>query len=440
MPQQVESSGDDILAMDIGTYYATMKYLQDLDYPDGCDEVQRRKIRNRARRYTVIDGRLYRKTKQGPKEVLHEREAHNKIRQIHEEAHNGVESTWQRVRRRYAGPGLYQIVRDVISNCDTCQRLHPGPMRQEGLRPIESRYPFEVVGLDAIGPINPTSRNGNRYILTAVDYFTKWPIARATRDIKTETVIEFLLQDVVSMYGVPRKIITDRGSDFTSDLAEAFFAKLGINHAATTAYRPQANGQVERLNQTLKKQLTHLTNGRDDWDEQLWKALLAIRTMTNASTKQTPSKLLYGTEMLTPAIWTTRRTDFVDQEEELEERMRLIQWDLPKLREQAQEQAREAQKRQKIRYDMYVRPRRFKEDEQVLLRVVQPGGKFTNIYEGLYRVARALQNGTYIICDAEGRRDLVHGDRLKNYQARADMIPQVKPSHLHSTLQRYRQP
>ena len=95
--------------------------------------------------------------------------------------------------------------------------------------------------------------NGFRYLLTAVDRFSRWPIAVPLTDITTESIIDAFAYGWIQTYGVPTTVTSDRGGQFTSDLFKQFTKTWGINCLTTTAYHPEANGLVERFHRSSKK-------------------------------------------------------------------------------------------------------------------------------------------------------------------------------------------
>ena len=129
--------------------------------------------------------------------------------------------------------------------------------------------PFHRVAVDLIGPITPVSDNGNRYILTVVDYATKYPEAIALPKIETERVAEALL-DVFSRVGFPTEILSDKGSQFTSDLMREVCRLISLKQLFTTPYNPKCNGLCERMNGILKSMLKKMCQERPkDWDRYL---------------------------------------------------------------------------------------------------------------------------------------------------------------------------
>ena len=171
-------------------------------------------------------------------------------------AHLGIETVYNKAKDRYYWPQMFEDIREYIKNCDNCQRR--GPItRKEPLQLILVKSPFHRVGLDIKGPL-PITKSGNRYIIVAMDYFTKWPEARAIKDIKAETVAKFLYEEVICRHGAPEEILTDRGASFMNQVVDQLCQKFQTKHRLTSPYRPQTNGMVERFNRTIGECLAKL--------------------------------------------------------------------------------------------------------------------------------------------------------------------------------------
>lgn len=432
-PQKV-----DIGTMDILYYHAIKDYLSEFKYPLGADDEFRKKLRNKARLYKLLEGKLYKNSKQlGLREVLNEHNAKEIIHEVHCEGHEGINNTWNRVKNKYIGSGLFQIVKDVVSECDHCQKYLPGEYRRNEMIPILATKPFQIIGIDAVGPISPISKEGNRYILTAIDYLTKWPVAVAVSNIQSETVVSFLLTKIVQEFGVPKQIITDRGSNFVGEMTTKLYQALGIRHTPATAYRPQTNGQVERMHRTFKNIIAKMcVNNQDNWDGYIWKTLLVIRTMNNSSTGLSPAEMIYGCKLNTPSTWVTDG-EINNIEEEIQRRIEEIKF-ISEIREYGIEKMTKAKSIMKKRYDAMVRTYKFKVNDKVLLKINEIQTKFQPLWEGPYMVESKLKNGTYIIKDQNGKKDLVNGDRLKYYHESEHMIPEIVPKSLRSNLKRFK--
>ncbi len=128
-------------------------------------------------------------------------------------------------------------------SCDICQRTVPRGRVSKvklGRMPLMDT-PFKRVAVDIVGPIFPASDKGNRFILTMVDYATRYPEAVALPKIDTERVAEAMV-DMFSRVGVPEEVLSDRGSQFTGDMMKEVDMLLSIRSITTTPYHPQCSG------------------------------------------------------------------------------------------------------------------------------------------------------------------------------------------------------
>lgn len=129
------------------------------------------------------------------------------------------------------------------------------------LHPIPVKSPWYHVGIDFIGPISPTSDDGNRYILTLSDYCTKWVEAIPTPDKSASSVATALFKIFMRM-GLPRVVTSDQGREFNNSLDDCLMKLLKIDHRLTTPYHPQANGLDERFNQTIQAMLVKFCHSK----------------------------------------------------------------------------------------------------------------------------------------------------------------------------------
>lgn len=153
---------------------------------------------------------------------------------------------------------------------------------------------FQRVAVDLIGPIQPATDRGNRYILTLVDFASHYPEAVPLKGIETEKVAEALI-DIFCRIGVPKEMLTDQGTQFTSELMAETSRLLSFRQLTTTPYHPMCNGLVERFNGTLKQILRRLCAERPkDWDKYLSAALFAYCDATKESLSFSQFELVYG--------------------------------------------------------------------------------------------------------------------------------------------------
>ncbi len=159
------------------------------------------------------------------------------------------------------------------------------------------RSPMERIAIDIMGPF-PVSRNGNRYVLVTMDYFSKWPEVYPIPNQEAGTVENVIVREFFCRFGIPMELHSDQGRNFESNLLKEVCMIPGIHKTRTTPYHLQSDGMVERFNRTLVAQLSLFINeNQTDWDEQLSTVLLAYWTAVHKSTGQTPAKLMMGHEL-----------------------------------------------------------------------------------------------------------------------------------------------
>ena len=124
--------------------------------------------------------------------------------------------------------------------------------------------PFERIAIDVVGPLSMTPRK-NRYVLTIMDFSSRYPEAVPLRRIDTESVLEVLLH-FFSRFGLPREHLSDRGSNFTATLMKEVTKRLGIDHIQASPYHPETNGMLERWHGTLKAMLRKSGKGKEKRD------------------------------------------------------------------------------------------------------------------------------------------------------------------------------
>ena len=151
------------------------------------------------------------------------------------------------------------------------------------LHPIEPKAPFQRIEIDIVGPLTITKK-GNRYIVTAMDYFTKWPIAKAIKEAIAKTVSKFIYEKIICEHGCPQVLQSDRETHFVNRVIQDLSKKFRIKHRLSTPYHPQTNGLVECFNQTLCEKLARMAEETTMWDEFIDPALMAYRITKHATT------------------------------------------------------------------------------------------------------------------------------------------------------------
>lgn len=217
---------------------------------------------------------------------------------LHNLAHPGAKATIKLVKTRFFWPNMAKDLRTWTAACLKCQRAkvhrHIKPAVQFIDVPADR---FDEINVDIVGPL-PVSE-GHTHLLTIMDRFTRWPEAIPLRDTSAATCCTALLHHWIARFGVPRKITSDRGAQFTSALWRQMSNTLGIQLNHTTAYHPQSNGLVERFHRHLKAALVARTDP-DNWYQQLPWVMLAIRNTVKDDLNTSPAALVYGTTLTLP--------------------------------------------------------------------------------------------------------------------------------------------
>src|SRR6218665_3291095 len=226
-------------------------------------------------------------------------------------AHFGTKKTLEKISGDFYWPSINQDVRRFVLSCDICQRTVDKKVNYKaplGHLPIVD-VPFACICIDLIGPMNPMSSRGHRYVLTAVDMSTRYPEAILLKGISAEEVSEALF-GIYCRMGVPQRIHTDRGSQFTSDLMAEVNEMLLVKHTMTSPYHAMGNGCVERLNGTIKATLRKLIHEQPkEWERYLAPLLFALRDAVHESHGFTPFELMFGRSCRGPTkilkeLWT----------------------------------------------------------------------------------------------------------------------------------------
>ncbi|KAG1119462.1 hypothetical protein G6F61_009915 [Rhizopus arrhizus] len=275
------------------------KYLEEVFlYLVTADQQVDKKIKNRSLKYVVVENKLYRKIGRGSEARLvlvpkrGEREA--VIKQCHDgHGHFGCDSTWSRMYVNYWWPSAYQDVKDYVSTCYQCQINSSVPPRYAPGK-IDVFHLFERFGLDYVGPL-PTSSSGNKYIIVAMEYYTKWPVARATKKADAASAVLFVYEEIICHYGPPKVLLTDGGKHFDNKFIDQLSSFVNTKHHFAAPYHPETNGLVERFNGTLIKAIKKLCiEEPQKWDQHLQAVIYAYRTRAHSTLKISPYELLYG--------------------------------------------------------------------------------------------------------------------------------------------------
>lgn len=197
----------------------------------------------------------------------------------------------------------------------------------------------------------PLSCQNNKYLLVIQDYFTKWaeaiPLPNQTANWITKELVH-----VFTRFGLPTILHSDQGANFESTVLRQTLDAFGVRKTRTTAYHPQGDGMMERLNQTLLQMLRSYTSQQGDWEQHLPLVLFAYRSATHPSTGFSPFELMFGRPALCSNLPEISAFDPMSYKAELRSR-------LAEFRDLVVIHHAQAAYHQKCQYDRRVQSREF---------------------------------------------------------------------------------
>ena len=354
--------------------------------------------------------------------------------------HLGIKKTYSRIIPYFYWPKLKKDVTEYCRSCHTCQVV--GKPNQTipaaPLKPIPAfDEAFSRVIIDCVGPL-PKTKAGHQYLLTIMCASTRFPEAIPLRNIKTTNVVKALTK-FFTLFGLPKSVQTDQGTNFTSGLFKQVMNQLEIPHVVSSAYHPESQGALERFHQTLKTMIkTYCQEHEKDWDEGVPLLLFAAREAVQESLGFSPFELVFGHTVRGPLkllkeTWMSQTTTdgllaYVDK---FKNRL----FDACNF---AKQNLKESQKRMKVWYDKNARTRNFSPGDKVLVFLPNPGQPLQAKYFGPYVIESKVSDVNYVIKtpDRKKGKQLCHINMLKPYISRNTDRPNNGPvmvSHIAQT-------
>lgn len=408
-----------------------ISYFQNGELPR--ERAAKEQLKRRALRFLFTNDTLYRKSYD---QMWLRCVSLDEAKQIIEEVHSGICGAHQsgpkmkmKIKRLgYYWPSMVKDCIDYAKKCHLCQ-IHGDFIHQHpnALHPTVASWPFEMWGTDIVGPIDPPSSRGHRFILVAIDYFSKWAEAIPLRETKAEDIIRFFKTHILYRFGNPRRIISDNGPAFRSFKVSRFAEHHKIEWKFSTIYNPRANGLAEAFNKTLIGLLRKMVDkNHRNWHEKLNEALWAYRITCRTPTQATPYSLVFGSEAVLPLeveIPSLRVAVHEGLSEDEQMRLRLEELEaVDEVRLNAQQNLELYRARMERAYNKMAKIRTFRKGELVLA-LKRPimgrhvGPKFSG--EGPYAIEKVYDGGAYLLVDQDRERPMLPINRcfLKKYYA-----------------------
>lgn len=323
----------------------------------------------------------------------------NVIKCYHDDVgHVGIDKTCELITRSYWFPRMKMTVRDHIASCLKCIAFSPLDRVSSYLHNIDKgTKPFETVHVDHYGPLETTKKR-NKYILLVIDAFTKYVKVYATKTTCASEVIAHL-KNYFIYFDKPQRLISDRGSGFTSVAFSNFLEENDVKHVKVATACPRANGQVERMNRFMTPIIAKMVDKPRDieWDCVLNKVEYVFNNTVCRSIDSTPSRMLFGIDQ--------RGFDNDVLKDNLNlDRLNVVC--VEQVRNQAILKNKQVQEYNKRQYDKKCKRNiTYECGDYVMIRnVVGPGvnKKLMPSMKGPYVVKKCLGNDRYVLSDIDG--------------------------------------
>jgi hypothetical protein len=343
--------------------------------------------------------------------------------------HRGFETTLTAIQKRYFWNYMPSEIKAYCQSCEACQTFNYACLHQRApLKPIRVVRPWQLVGTDFMGPFK-ISKSGNKYIILAIDHFTKFVEGAATRSFDAPTTAGFLFNNVICRYGMIEHILADQGVNFESQLVKHLCELLGTTKLRTSTYHAAGNGITERVNKNIKPNLAKYVNdSHDDWDLFLQMAISAYNNSFHSSIGMTPFEAQFGRKSILVADVimnhqlpaATRLKDVADFTFALRESAAYIN-------EVIRENTLIAQDKQQSAYNRFVKDRSiFKVGDIVKINNYRTRVGYSAAFEkkflGPYRIVKVLGDLNYQLEAPNLAPQIVHYNRMLPYNVRNEFL------------------
>ena len=310
------------------------------------------------------------------------------LKGVHDDiGHLGRDRALDLLRSRFYWPRMSRELDDWLKNCERCLRRKTSTNIKAPLVNIVTTQPLELVCMDFL--TLEMSKGGFQNILVVTDHFTHYAQAYPTRNQTARTTAEVFFKEFIVHYGIPKRIHSDQGANFESQLIKELCRLMGIEKSRTTPYHPQCNGACERFNRTLLNMLGTLQpEQKPDWKCHVGPLVHAYNCTRHDTTGFSPYFLMFGRHprialdaALGIDVEVQRSNKFVDT---LQQRLRQSY----ELASAATEKAKGKQKRD---YDQRARAAVLEIEDRVLVKVVAHDGK--------HKIADKWEQEPYIVLD-----------------------------------------
>ena len=384
-----------------------------------------------------LDKLLYRKTQMFGFQVYQLVVPESKRLEIMQLAHDSIygghfaaKKTLQRIQTNFYWPTMKTDVTKYTQSCKDCQmRRRVTVFDRVPIAAVVRPPSFgDTISVDIVGPLEPASARGHKYILCAVDQATRWAEIVCLKSISSKNTCNALLK-IFCKIGFPKVIVSDNGSNFVSALTKEFYNQLGVELRTSCPYHPEANAVVERFIQSLKKLIYQVVSSDKsrEWDTKMDQVLWAYRSTPHSTTGISPYQMVYGKvprgilsilrdnmtglQTVHPGVSGTVK-DYCDK----------MLKDLKISHDLAEINCEKAQKQYVTHYNLRSKDKSFEPGNQVLVLFPDSTNKLISKFQGPAIIRTKLNDYAYLVEMPDGAVRRLHANKLRLYIPRVQSV------------------
>ena len=339
--------------------------------------------------------------------------------------HQGSDRLEKLVRQRFFWPGIQSEVRAFCQQCEVCEKRRDAPRGSEApMGSLQSDGFMDRLDIDLVGPLPASEPDGYKYVLTCIDSFTRFSWAFPLPNQEARTIALALMENVISVFGIPRSIHSDQGRNLTGKVMTELYSLLGIHSSTTSGYHPEGNSYSERSHRVLMAAVAKMcADHPKTWPTCLGPAVLSMNANVHDSIGMSPYEAVFGRQVKLPVDRTFGEGAQVapDQsgEPDILSYVKRLQETIDSTDQLIRDASVSAHEKSKVLHDSRLVESVFEVDDRVWLRkqVFKRGEtpKLSWRWEGPYRVLEKRRGWTYRIGKegAGGVSKVVHHNRLK---------------------------
>jgi len=326
--------------------------------------------------------------------------------------HPGQKRLYSKLRRSYHWKNMAKDVAIFVKSCDKCflNKVKIGTREPLCLTKTPQK-PFEKIVIDTIGPLE-MSESGNQYSVTMICDLTKYVITGSVPNKEAKTVARAIMNNLILIYGIPREILTDLGTEYKNSILAELTEMLKISHSFATPHRHQTVGSIERNHRSFNEYLRiYLPNSGPTWDEFLKYFTFTYNTTPNVNfdLKYSPYELIFSK---TPCVLDVLTPNVIDPVYNIDNFAVEAKFRLQLAHAHAQDLLLISKIRNKAHYDKNIKPINVTPGDEVL--ITNDGRrKFEPVHKGPFIVERVEEHNVLVKDPKSNKTKMIHKNRLR---------------------------